>query len=158
MNATTASFSKLHTINQLFSAASGSDAYQAEQISAALRYAQNHENPQKRGAKPFDEEVHGLIQMHLDQRSDTHGVAVWDLRERNYDPLWLRYQIVTQLRRIAGYPESTLVVVGLKNSICPKGKYFTESRKQRYQQAVDYMENLALNYCTSRTKLNLLFV
>ncbi|MGB0370332.1 MAG: hypothetical protein ACPGN3_03215 [Opitutales bacterium] len=158
MNATTASFSKLHTINQLFSAASGTDAYQAEQISAALRYAQNQDNPFKRNAKPFDEEVRELIQMHLDQKSDTHGVAVWDLREHDYDPLWIRYQIVNQLRRIAGYPEASLIVVGLRNSICPKGKYFTESRKQRYQQAVEYIENLALNYCTQRTKLNLLFV
>ena len=158
MNATTASFSKLHTINQLFSAASGTDAYQAEQISAALRYAQNQNSPFKRAPKPFDEEVHGLIQMHLDQRSDSHGVAVWDLRDHEYDPLWIRYQIVTQLKSIAGYPEASLVVVGLRNSICPDGKYYTTTRKERYKQAVDYIENLALNYCTHRTKLNLLFV
>lgn len=150
---------KLSTIHSLFTAASGSDAYSAEQISAALRYAQDRKPLDRKPAeRPFDEDVRELIELHLNNQNHAHGVAVWDMRDRPYDPLWIRYHIVSQLKQISGFPEATLIVVGLRDTICPKGRYFTQSKRERYQQAVTYVEELALSYKTSSTKLNLLFV
>ncbi|MCH2155740.1 MAG: hypothetical protein MK080_07030 [Opitutales bacterium] len=150
---------KLSTIHSLFTAASGGDNYNAEQISAALRYAQDRPGlGLKREERPFDVEVRKLIDLHLESQSQHHGVAVWDMRDRPYDPLWIRYHIVSQLKQIAGYLDATLIVVGLKEAICPQGRYFTKSKKERYQQAVSYVEELALCYKTHSTKLNILFV
>jgi hypothetical protein len=158
-------FDNLAALNAMVSLATGSEAFKTDQIQAAIEFCrvQAERSNHKRGAlaqetaKAYTEVVDRLVKLHLSD-PESFGFSHWDLGSHAYDPLWIRAHLIGELKKIAGFREALLLITGLRNAICPPGKYWTNRRSARYREAIAYIENLAVQFKTPTTKLSLLFV
>ncbi len=158
-------YENLAALNALVSIATGTDHEKTDQIQAAIEFCRNraestgsHAGQKTREtAKAYSDTVDRLIKLHV-RDPERFGFGHWNLERHGYDPLFIRAHLIKELKRIAGYPEALLLITGLRQALCPPGKYWTRKRAQRYREAISYIENLALQYKTPATRLSLLFV
>ncbi|MGJ3241964.1 MAG: hypothetical protein ACFE0O_03255 [Opitutales bacterium] len=155
---------KLQSLHSLLSATFGTDPFQAEQIEAAIQHCLNE---QERPAEPGDTDlalrpgldVQQLAKLHaLYSKHQADGFAHWDLSQKPYDPLFIRAHLQRILRQLSGHPRATLVVTGLRQALCPAGKYWTRGRRERYREAITYIEDLACRYQTPNSAFNLIIL
>ena len=158
-------YENLAALNAMVSFAAGSDNFQADQVQAAIHFCrqqaeratgQNTLSAQAT-AEAYQEIIDRLLKLHL-QEDLNLGFSHWDLGSHPYDPLWIRAHLIRELKKISGYAEALLLITGLRQALCPPRKYWTQKRATRYREAISYIENLALQFKTPRTKLSLLFV
>ena len=158
-------YENLAALNAMVSFATGSESAKTGEIQAAIQFcrSQAEQKRENRGqfaretAKAYSEVVDRLVKLHVED-PESFGFSHWNLGSHPYDPLWIRAHLVRELKQISGFRQALLLITGLRSAICPKGKYWTEKRAVRYREAITYIENLALNFKTPRTKLSLLFV
>ena len=158
-------FENLAALNAMVSLATGSETFKADQIQAAIQFCRMQAERSlgvgsvyaKETARAYSVVVDRLVKLHV-SNPDSFGFNHWDLGSHQYDPLWIRAHLIRELKKISGFQEALLLITGLRSAICPPGKYWTGKRSIRYQEAIAYIENLALQFKTPRTKLSLLFV
>lgn len=144
----------LASLNQLLHLATDSDPALAEQIGAAVGFAQRTGNAD---FTELNSVVHQLLRLHMQGRRDA-GFAHCDLTGADDDPLFLRPAIMHALRKVGGCREAIILITGLRRSVCPPGRYFTSRRQQTYNHAQDYIEQLAAKYTSPKSRLRLVFV
>ena len=62
------------------------------------------------------------------------------------------------LKRLATYPESTVLVTNLRAALCPPEKRWTERRRREYDDTLSLLRELAAARTRRGTNLNLLFL
>lgn len=158
-------YENLAALNAMVSFAMGGDPQQADQIQAAIRFCrqqaeragEQQSQHARETARAYNDIVENLVRLHIEQ-DDDFGFSHWDLGAHPYDPLWIRAHLVRELKKISGFPRALLLVTGLRQALCPPRKYWTQKRAERYREAISYIENLAMQFKTPRTRLSLLFV
>lgn len=80
------------------------------------------------------------------------------LGERPFTELHVRAEVLTALRKLAGYESAVLVISGLKASHLHGRKYWTRRIDEAYRDSVDYIDQLACNHITPSTRLTLIYV
>jgi hypothetical protein len=89
----------------------------------------------------------------------SYGLFHLDLRGRGFDPLFIREELVRGLRSIAGYRRGLVVVTGLREAIIgPSGQRLTPRRRETLEEAASYIDEVASQWTTENTELNLLYV
>lgn len=158
-------FENLAALNAMVSFATGSDSYQAGQIQAAIHFCREQaerasvRNTQtdRATAQAYHDIIDRLVKFHT-REDENFGFSHWDIGSHAYDPLWIRAHLIRELKKISGFAEALLLITGLRQALCPPRKYWTQKRATRYREAISYIENLALQFKTPRTRLSLLFV
>lgn len=158
---------RLHFINALFSHATGQDLYLAAQIKDAIAFtlaefeAQIAADP--KSAKLYDEKFNAaaaqlLAKMYAEQPRT--GFYHWDasLTLAGATPLFTRAEVMTGLKKLAPYRESTLLITNLRPALIPPGARATAQRKQEYEDALAFIRSLVASRSVRGSNLQLLFL
>jgi len=90
----------------------------------------------------------------------THGFYHWDAARTltSATPLFARDEIMTGLKQLASYRDSTLLVTNLRPALIPPPKRAVGKRLQEYQDALAFIRDLAAARTAPSSNLQLLFL
>ena len=158
---------RLHFIDGLFAHVTGHDLYLAQQIKAAIACsltelaAQMEENPGLAATSDatFNAAAADLLSK-LFTHLPRHGFYHWDasLTLASATPLFTRAEVMTGLKHLARYREATLLVTNLRPALIPPTRRATARRKRDYEEALDFIHDLAAARTSRSAKLQLLFL
>lgn len=158
---------RLHFINALFAQVTGHDLYLADQIKAAITFslaeleAQTAAHPEF--AAKYDAAFNLAAARLLAQafaHLPAHGFYHWDAARTTTSatPLFAREEIMTGLKKLAGFRESTLLVTNLRPALIPPDKRATPRRQRDYDEALAFIRELAAARTAPSANLQLLFL
>jgi hypothetical protein len=158
---------RLHFINALFSQVTGQNLYLAKQIQGAIAFslaeleAQTAAHPES--AAKYDAAfnaaaAHLLAKFYTGQ--PRHGFFHWDaaLTPEAATPLFARAELMTGLKQLARYRESTLLVTNLRPALMPPTKRASPRRQREYEEALAFIRDLAAARTPRSSDLQLLFL
>ena len=158
---------RLHFINALFAHATGHDLYLADQIKAAIAFSlaefevQTAERPDL--ARTYDAAFNAAaadLLAKLFSHLPRHGFFHWDasLTLVSATPLFTRAEIMTGLRTLAPFRDSTLLVTNLRPALLPASRRATPRRKRDYEEALAFIRDLTAARTVRSANLQLLFL
>jgi hypothetical protein len=158
---------RLHFINALFAHATGQDLYLAEQIKSAIAFSLGELEAQTRAhpefARTYDIAFNAaatqlLIRVFAQQ--PRHGFFHWDAAKNieSATPLFTRAEIMSGLKKLAPYRESTLLVTNLRPALLPPERRETPQRKRDYEEALAFIRELTAARTVRNANLQLLFL
>lgn len=158
---------RLHFIDALFAHVTDHDLYLARQIKEAIAFsladlaAQTAAQPEL--AAKYDAafnaaaaELLAKLFTHLPR----HGFYHWDasLTLASATPLFTRAEIMTGLKHLARFRESTLLVTNLRPALIPPSRRATPRRQRDYAEALELISDLAAARTSRTASLQLLFL
>ncbi|MCC5023950.1 MAG: hypothetical protein J6386_14710 [Candidatus Synoicihabitans palmerolidicus] len=146
----TAELRRLHLINALFAHVTGQNLYLAEPIKSAITCSltefetQTREHPEF--AAQYDDAFNAAADRLLEEsfsQLPRHGFYHWDTActLTAAEPLFARAELMTGLKRLSPFRESTLLITNLRPALLPPDRRQTPKRKQNY--ADGYIRDLA---------------
>jgi hypothetical protein len=158
---------RLHFINELFAPVTGRDLYLAEQIKTAITFslgeleAQTAAHPEF--AATFDAAFNAAAATLLAKLFGglpKHGFFHWDAAATPHAamPLFTRAGIMTGLKQLAPFRESTLLVTNLRPALLPADKRATPRRQRDYTEALAFIRELTAARTARTANLQLLFL
>ncbi|MFT5837189.1 MAG: hypothetical protein ACI9ZV_000693 [Candidatus Azotimanducaceae bacterium] len=144
---------QLRTLNELLGRVS--DPERAEHARRALEFAYQ-EHPEDLEHMPLGDYVDKLARLHFGEIGEgvEFAFAHWHVpRLEDFSPLWIRQAIVVEMKKLAGRREGLLLVTGLREAVCPAGKYWTKQREFQYQRVRDWIDELACAWATKGSRL-----
>jgi len=158
---------RLHFINALFAQVTGHDLYLAQQIKEAIAFSlteleeQTREHPEfaAKYDAAFNASAARLLENFFSDQP-RHGFFHWDALSTitSATPLFARAELMTGLKRLAPYRESTLLVTNLRPALLPPDKRATLRRQREYEEALAYTRELAAARTAPSADLRLLFL
>jgi hypothetical protein len=158
---------RLHYINGLFAHVTGQDLYLAHQIKAAIAFtlseleaqAANGPLPEATYSAAFNAAAARLLER-LFHHLPRHGFFHWDASRTLHSatPLFARAEIMTGLKHLAPYRESTLLVTNLRPAVVPPAKRETARRRREYDDLLSFLRDLTAARSPSGAELTLLFL
>lgn len=148
---------KMHCLHSLFEFSGEKDGYLADKIKAAIEFSLTGSEEIPASLEGFVELAHQLC-ADIKSMPPSYVLHHIELSNRTWDPLWLHGEFMQALRRISGHDTAVLVVSGLRQAICPRGRYWTRRMQKQHKEAVDYMDDLAMRWVTPSTNLTLLYL
>ncbi len=158
---------RLHFINGLFAHATGNDLYLAEQIKSAIAFSLS-DLQQQTAANPDSAHVYDAafnaaaaeLLAKLFARHPRHGFYHWDaaLTLESATPLFTRAEVMSGLKKLAGFREATLLITNLRPAVIPPTRRATPKRKRDYEEAITFIQDLAAARTARGTNLQLLFL
>ena len=158
---------RLHFVNALFAHATGQDLFLAEQIKSAIAFSlaeletQLATHPQTTAAydAAFNAAAADLLAK-LFTGQPRHGFFHWDasLTLAAATPLFTRAEIMTGLRHLAPYRDSTLLVTNLRPALLPPPRRATPRRQRDYEEALAFIRALTAARTVRGSNLHLLFL
>jgi hypothetical protein len=158
---------RLHFVNALFAHVTGHDLYLAEQIKSAIAFSltelenQTAEHPEYTAKfdAAFNATAADLLArafVHLPAHGFYHWNAAHTLTAAT--PLFAREEIMTGLRQLAPFRESTLLVTNLRPALIPPEKRATARRVREYDDTLAFLRELAAARTAPTASLQLLFL
>ncbi len=158
---------RLHFINALFAHVTGHDLYLAHQIKAAIAFslaeleqqAEVHPEFSDRFDAAFNAAAARLLEKFCSQ-GPARGFFHWDAARTLHSatPLFARAEIMTGLKHLAPFRESTLLVTNLRPALLPAHRRVTPRRRRDYDEALQFIRELAAARTTRHAHLQLLFL
>jgi hypothetical protein len=158
---------RLHFINALFASVTGNDLYLAHQIKMGIAFslaeleAQTAAHPElaARFDAAFNAAAARLLQRFCSQ-DRSRGFFHWDAARTLHaaTPLFARAEILTGLKQLAPYPQSTLLVTNLRPAILPPERRETPRRRRDYEETLGFIRELAAARTVRNANLQLLFL
>ena len=145
---------KLDCINALFRPELGFESFHRSQIKTAIDWTLTGDS---RTSAPFEPFARAALEL-LQQQSPfpvSYGFCELNLSDEPYHPLWIREKLILSLKKIAGYEYATLLIKGLRDSIKKDGTYWTRQKQQAYDDTLAYITQIAAQWTTARTRINI---
>ncbi len=158
---------RLHFVNALFARLTGDDLYLARQIQDAIAFSLAELEEQTRArpesAARYDAAFTAAAARLLEKffaGQPGHGFFHWDALSTlsSATPLFARAELMTGLKRLAPYRESTLLVTNLRAALLPPEQRETARRRREYEEALAYVQDLAAARTRPDADLRLLFL
>lgn len=150
--------SQLLTLNEML--AQVSDPERSEHARRALEFFVR-EHPDEAAAVDLGDYVERLARLHFGETREPGDVAFahWHVPLlEDFSPLWIRQAIVNRMKGLAGRREALLLVTGLRDAVCPPGKYWTARRETEYQRVRGWIDALACAWASRGSRLRVLVV
>jgi len=149
----------LHLVNTLFADLTGSDLYLAKQIKDAIDASLSKNRDQSSLKAFFNQAVRKLTSDHTEVAPSSYGFRFCNAapNDNPLDPLWLRAEMLQQIKHLIQFNDATLIVTNLKKAICPKGKRWTKRRQLEYNDTIVYLRTFTCSRIPSKIRLTLLF-
>ncbi|KXU37531.1 hypothetical protein AXK11_02230 [Cephaloticoccus primus] len=108
----------------------------------------------------FYEEAARLLKTAFARHFPERGFYHWDAAQSlaSVTPLFARDEILTGLRHLSAYRESTLLITHLRPALIPAPKRATARRIGEYRELVDFIRQLAASHSAPDSRLQLLFL
>jgi len=150
---------RLHFVNALFASLTGHDLYLAQQIDAAITCSLSEAVDRPPADQEFATAAARLLER-LCGTESRHGFFHWDASadSAGATPLFARAGVLEGLRRLAAYPESTLLVTNLREAHCPPRRRWTPRRSREYDDSLSLINDLAARRTRPDGSLNLFFL
>jgi len=150
---------RLHFLNALFAPLTGHDLYLAQQIDDAITTSLG-EAVDRAPSDPSFVSAAAKLFDRLCSAQSQHGFFHWDAAAEaaGATPLFTRAGIMTGLKQLAAFPESTLLVTNLRAAQCPPARRWTERRRRDYDDTLTFIRDLAAARSRRNGNLNLLFL
>jgi len=158
---------RLHFINALCAHLTGNDLYLADQIKSAIAFSLAEFESQTRDHPEYAElydAAFNAAAARLVERFFTgvpsQGFFHWDAARTlaSATPLFARAELMTGLKRLAVYRESTLLVTNLRPALLPPQRRATQRRQREYEEALAFIRDLAAARTPRHASLQLLFL
>ena len=164
---------RLHFINALFAGVTGHDLYLARQIESAIAASLDRAGAPAEAAPaaagpdtdggpgdPAFAAAAGRLLKRLGGCRQDHGFFHWDAAAdaAGAAPLFARERVLTALKRLARFPESTLLVTNLRPAHCPPRRRWTSRRQREYRESLALIRDLAAARSRRSASVNLLFL
>lgn len=158
---------RLHFINALFAHVTGHDLYLAEQIKEAIAFSLAELEEQTRVHPEFASKYDAAFNASAARLLESffagqprHGFFHWNALTTltSATPLFARAELMTGLKRLAPFRESTLLVTNLRPALLPPEKRATPRRQRDYEDALAYIRDLAAARTAPSADLRLLFL
>lgn len=148
---------KLHFVQNLFGQATGEDPYLIQNIKEAIELSLKEEESLDESIDTFAEVAMRLFrdQPFLDA---SYGFFHLDLSKRGFDPLFIREELVAGFKKVSGFDNCLILVTGLRRAICPDGRRFTQRLRAKYDDAIAYIDEMALKWRTENSDLSILYL
>jgi len=144
---------RLRLLNQLLGRIS--DPEKNDHARRALEFFFD-ENPDEIAEVRLDLYIEKLARLHFGEAEESAALAFahWHVpRHEEFSPLWIRQAIVARMKRLAGRREALLLVTGLRDAVCPVGKYWTQARQAQYDCVRGWIDELSCAWATRGSKL-----
>lgn len=144
---------QLRTLNELL--ARISDPERSEHARRALEFFYR-EHPNEAARVRLGSYVARLARLHFGESGEPAelGFAHWHVPQlEDFSALWIRQAIVGEMKKLAGRREALLLVTGLRDAVCPAGKYWTQTRQSQYERVRGWIEELACAWASRESKL-----
>jgi hypothetical protein len=158
---------RLHFVNALFAHVTGRDLYLAHQIKAAIAFSLTELEAQA-AAQPgladrYDAAFNAAAARLLEKfcrNQPSHGFFHWDAAcaPHSATPLFARAEIMTGLKQLAPYRQSTLLVTNLRHALLPADRRVTARRRRDYDETLAFVRELAAARTVLNHELQLLFL
>jgi hypothetical protein len=150
---------RIHFLNALFAPLTGHDLYLAEQIDAAITSSLPEAEERAPGDPAFVQAAAQLF-ARLCGAQPGHGFFHWDAAHdgAGASPLFARAGVMQGLKQLSAYSQSTLLVTNLRAAHCPPAKRWTDRRRRDYDDALNFIRELAAARSRRDANLNLLFL
>jgi hypothetical protein len=158
---------RLHYINALFAHVTGRDLFLAKQIKAAIAFtltdleARTLADPTlaETYSEAFNAAAAKLLEK-LHSKMPRHGFFHWDASRtlQSGTPLFARAEVMSGLKQLAPFRESTLLITNLRPAVLPPERRETARRKQEYDELLTFLRELTAARSPSGTDLTLLFL
>lgn len=158
---------RLHFINALFAQVTGQDLYLAQQIQSAIAFSlgeleQQIKTDPDASAKydtAFTDSAARLLKKFFDDQPG-HGFYHWNAARslESATPLFARSEIMTGLKQLARFRESTLLVTHLRPALLPHELRATAKRVRNYEDTLAFIRDLAAARTAPSANLQLLFL
>ncbi len=136
---------KLHCLNALLADKTGRDPFFTDTIREAIELAITGNRNGKASLPAFAKMAFELSEQ-VNEAPPSFGFELIDLKGGSFDPLWVREELVSALKRLAGYRHTVLVVSGLEKA-CRNGSLRrTFKVRRRCTEARRYIEAVAAQY------------
>ncbi|TAG27310.1 MAG: hypothetical protein EAZ36_07005 [Verrucomicrobia bacterium] len=158
---------RLHFINALFSRVTGDDLYLARQIQEAIAFSLAELAEQARlrpeAAGRYDAEFTSAAARLLGtffSGQPGQGFFHWDALSTltSATPLFARAELLAGLKGLARYREATVLITNLRAACLPRECRETARRRHEYEEALAYVQALALARSRPDADLRLLFL
>ncbi len=149
--------SKLQIVCYLFSKTVSNDLYFAQQIKESIEASLP--DGQSSLFQPFIYRAKELVAK-LEQDPSPTGVELVEVESEQFPftMLDLRVNLLDALKRICRFDSGLVVLTGLKEAICPKGKRWSKSRKREYEEAINYARSFCQKRSRASSKLSLVIL
>jgi hypothetical protein len=158
---------RLHYINALFAHVTGKDLFLANQIKSAITFsladleAQTAADPTL--AETYSEAFNAaaaILLGKLHSQMPRHGFFHWDASRTLHSgtQLFARAEVMSGLKQLAPFRESTLLVTNLRPAVLPPKRRETPRRKQEYDDLLTFLRELTAARSPSGSDLTLLFL
>jgi hypothetical protein len=157
---------RLHFINTLFAHVTGKDLFLAKQIESAITFTLDefeelatHAPDPERSSAAFNTAAARLLER-LYSKVPRHGYFHWDASRtlQSGTPLFARAEIMTGLKQLAPFRESTLLVTNLRPAVLPPEKRETARRRREYDELLAFLRELTAARSPAGADLTLLFL
>lgn len=144
---------QLRTLNELLARVSNPE--RSEHARRALEFFYR-EHPDEAAQVQLGPYVAKLARLHFGEPGEPMelGFAHWHVPQlEDFSALWIRQAIIGEMKKLAGRREALLLVTGLRESVCPPGKYWTQARQSQYERVRGWIEELACAWASRGSKL-----
>lgn len=148
MSGTTAEdISKLQVVCSLFSKTISDDLYFAQQIKESIEASLPEDQADQ--PQPFIQRAQELVAK-IEADASATGIEVVEVENplAPFSILNLRASLLEALKQTCRYDSGLVVLTGLKEAICPRGKRWSKNRKQEYEDAIAF----AREFCQQRSR------
>jgi len=88
----------------------------------------------------------------------SHAFLTLDFKDRTWDPLFARQEIIRRLKEQAGVDEAFLVIRGLRKALFPAARYRTRNRECAHAEATAFIDELVRRWSTPSSCVHLLYL
>jgi hypothetical protein len=148
---------KTHCLHTLLEPVQLYDLYFTEQVKSAINFSLTGSHNCSAPIENFVRAAIRVLQAH-EKYPLSRGFFHLDLSRNTFEPLWIQEAVICALKQLVGYEKALLLISGLRPALCPSGKYWTQSIRKQYKDALSYIDQLAANRINSSTILNLVYL
>lgn len=158
---------RLHFINALFAHATGQDLYLAEQIKSAISFTlaefEARINDSPSATRTYEVMFNAAAAQLLGKVfscQPLHGFYHWDasLTLAGSTLLFTRAEVMSGLRQLAPFRDSTLLITNLRPALIPPTGRATARRKRDYEESLSFIRELVASRTVRGANLQLLFL
>jgi hypothetical protein len=150
---------RLHLLNTLFPLLTGEDLYLAKQIEHTINFASTGDPEDPGNQDHFNNAIVQLLEKYLSQ-DQNFGFYHWEalLNGPVWNPLWAREEVIAGLKQISGFQKAMFIGTGLRMSVQGTRKRWNLNLDRDYEEAVEYIRDLATYWTTQNSQLTLILL
>ncbi len=149
---------KNECIGALFGPVTGEDPFLNDSLRAAIDYALSEEHG---SPAPLEAFMRKAVELSSSRGTgEAFSMLHINLRERAYDPLWLRGELLEGLKPMTGIRRCLIVISGLREAV---HKSITRSERKKgkdvaHEDARQYIDSLAAKYAADNSRLTIMYL